>query len=182
MNVYKFNPVTKEYEGIQQAQLDPIQTKKQGKNIYFLPINSTFEIPPEKQEGKAIIFENENWLLKTDFRGKKAYNSEGLLIIDYIGDLQGSDKLLTQEQITGLDNGTLIWKNGQIVAYVKPISEQVAELENQVETLNRKLIRDIRVVLNPNATIEEKAQAQTYYNEKMEQIEELVEEINELKN
>ena len=64
MNAYKFNPITKEYEGIQQAQLDPIQTKKQGKNIYLLPINSTFEIPPEKEEGKAIVFENDNWLLK----------------------------------------------------------------------------------------------------------------------
>lgn len=180
MNVYKFNPITKEYEGIQQAQLDPIQTKKQGKNIYLLPINSTFEIPPEKQEGKAIIFENDNWLLKTDYRGRKAYNNEGLLIISYIGDLKGSDKLLTEEQIEGIENGTLIWKNGEIVKYEKSKEELKAEYEQQIEVLNNKLIRDIRVLLNPNATQKEKDEAQQYYNSKMSQIEELTELINNL--
>ena len=68
------------------------------------------------------------------------------------------------------------------IPYVPTTQEQVAELENQVEEINQKLIRDIRVILNPNASAEEKAQAQEYYNEKMEQIEELVEQINELKN
>lgn len=70
-------------------------------------------------------------------------------------------------------------------APIKPeptIPEQVAELENQVEILNRKLVRDIRVILNPNANAEEKAQAQEYYNEKMERIDGLIEQINELKN
>ena len=181
MNVYKFNPVTKEYEGIQLAQLDPIQTKKQGKNIYLLPINSTFEIPPEKQEGKAIIFENENWLLKTDFRGKKAYNNKGLLIIDYIGDLKGSDKLLSEEQIEGLNNRTLIWKDGEIVKYEKSKEELKSEYENQIEILNNKLIRDMRVLLNPKATQQEKEEAQEYYNSKMTQIEELTDKINNLK-
>lgn len=180
MNAYKFNPITKEYEGIQQAQLDPIQTKKQGKNIYLLPINSTFEIPPEKQEGKAIIFENENWLLKADFRGKKAYNNEGLLTIDYIGDLKEGDILLTDEQIEGLNNRTLIWKDGEIVKYEKSKEELKAEYEQQIEILNGKLIRDIRVLLNPNATQKEKEEAQEYYNSKIIQIEELTDLINNL--
>lgn len=180
MNAYKFNPITKEYEGIQQAQLDPIQTKKQGKNIYLLPINSTFKIPPEKQEGKAIIFENENWLLKTDFRGKKAYNNKGLLTIDYIGDLKEGDILLTDEQIEGLNNGTLIWKNGEIIKYEKSKEELKAEYEQQIEILNGKLIRDIRVLLNPNATQKEKDEAQEYYNSKIIQIEEFTNLINNL--
>lgn len=180
MNAYKFNPITKEYEGIQQAQLDPIQTKKQGKNIYLLPINSTFEIPPEKQEGKAIVFENENWLLKADFRGKKAYNNKGLLIIDYIGDLKDDDKLLTNEQIEGLNNRTLVWKEGKIVKYEKSKEELKAEYEQQIEILNGKLIRDIRVLLNPKATQKEKDEAQEYYNSKIIQIEELTDLINNL--
>lgn len=180
MNAYKFNPITKEYEGIQQAQLNPIQTEKQGKEVYLLPINSTFEIPPEKEEGKAIIFENNKWLLKTDYRGRKAYNNQGLLIIDYIGDLQGSDKLLTEEQIEGLNNRTLIWKNGEIVKYEKSKEELKAEYEQQIEVLNNKLIRDIRVLLNPNASQKEKDEAQQYYNSKMSQIEELTELINNL--
>jgi hypothetical protein len=180
MNAYKFNPITKEYEGTQQAQLNPIQTEKQGKEVYLLPINSTFEIPPEKEEGKAIVFENNKWLLKTDYRGRKAYNNEGLLIISYIGDLKGSDKLLTEEQIEGIENGTLIWKNGEIVKYEKSKEELKTEYEQQIEVLNNKLIRDIRVLLNPNASQKEKDEAQQYYNSKMSQIEELTELINNL--
>lgn len=180
MNAYKFNKETKEYEGTQEAQLDPIQTEKQKKEIYLLPINSTFEIPPEKQEGKAIVFENGNWLLKADFRGKKAYNNEGLLIIDYIGDLKEGDILLTDEQIEGLNNGTLIWKNGEIIKYEKSKEELKAEYEQQIEILNGKLIRDIRVLLNPNATQKEKGEAQEYYNSKIIQIEELTDLINNL--
>lgn len=180
MNAYKFNPITNEYEGIQEAQLNPIQTEKQGKDVWLLPINSTFEIPPEKEEGKAIVFENDNWLLKTDYRGRKAYNNEGLLIISYIGDLKGSDKLLTEEQIEGIENGTLIWKNGEIVKYKKSKEELKAEYEQQIEVLNNKLIRDIRVLLNPNASQKEKDEAQQYYNSKMSQIEELTELINNL--
>lgn len=181
MNAYKFNPITNEYEGIQEAQLNPIQTKKQKKNIYLLPINSTFEIPPEKEEGKAIVFEDNKWVLKTDYRGRKAYNNEGLLIIEYIGDLKGSDKLLTEEQIEGLNNRTLIWKNGEIVKYEKSKEELKREYEGQIEELNNKLIRDIRVLLNPNASQEEKEEAQEYYNSKMTQINELTELINNLK-
>ena len=181
MNAYKFNKETKEYEGIQEAQLDPIQTEKQKKEIYLLPINSTFEIPPEKEEGKAIVFENGNWLLKADFRGKKAYNNEGLLIINYIGDLKGSDKLLSEEQIEGLNNRTLIWKDGEIIKYEKSKEELKSEYENQIEILNNKLIRDMRVLLNPKATQQEKEEAQEYYNSKMTQIEELTNKINNLK-
>lgn len=183
MLAYKYKEITYEYEGTQECQLDPLETKKQGQDVWLLPVQCTFEVPPQSQEGKAIVFENDVWVLKNDYRGKRAYNDKGLLTINYIGDLQGSDKLLTQEQIEGLDNGILVWKDGQIIPKPAPtIPEQVAELEAQVEKLNRKLIRDIRVILNPNASTEEKAQAQIYYNEKMEQIEELIEEINELKN
>lgn len=180
MNAYKFNPITKEYEGIQQAQLNPIQTKKQGKDVYLLPINSTFEIPPEKQEGKAIVFEDNKWVLKTDYRGRKAYNNEGLLIIEYIGDLKSSDKLLTEEQIEGLNNRMLVWKNGEIVKYEKSKEELKSEYENQIEILNNKLIRDIRVILNPKATQKEKEEAQEYYNAKITQIEKFTNLINNL--
>lgn len=180
MNAYKFNKETKEYEGIQEAQLDPIQTEKQKKEVYLLPGNSTFEIPPEKEEGKAIVFENNNWVLKTDYRGKKAYNNKGLLIIDYIGDLKESDKLLSEEQIEGLNNRTLIWKDGEIVKYEKSKEELKVEYEQQIEILNRKLIRDIRVLLNPNATQKEKNEAQEYYNSKIIQIEKFTDLINNL--
>lgn len=57
MEAYSFN---KEgiYTGIHICQLDQIQTRKTGKNVYLLPANSTWEKPPEHNEDKQIAIWN----------------------------------------------------------------------------------------------------------------------------
>lgn len=130
MIAYKYDEKTKEYMGTISCQLDPVETRKQGKEVWLHPLLSTFEEPPQAQEGKAIVFENNAWKKKNDYRGKRAYNDEGLLVIDYIGNLHGSDKLLTAKQIECIDNGTMIWKDGQIIPKPEPtIKEQIIALE-----------------------------------------------------
>lgn len=69
MNVYKYNEKTKEYIGTEQAQLDPLETKKQQKNIYLLPANATFKEPPEAHEGFARVWNGEAWEQVEDNRG-----------------------------------------------------------------------------------------------------------------
>lgn len=51
----------KKYIGTRQAQLNPIQTKKQGKEIYLMPANSTTIEPPEFKDGYEIIWNGSNW-------------------------------------------------------------------------------------------------------------------------
>lgn len=186
MIAYKYNKETFEYLNLtQQAQIDPMATKRAGSPVYLCPANATFIEPLEPKKGYAIVFNKENncWEHIIDYRGRRAYNDTGLITINYIGKMQGSDKLLTKKQIEGIDNGTLIWQDGQIVEKPAPtIPEQVATLENQIEQLNIKMLRDIIILNNPNATEQEKQQAQTYFNEKLTQKQALVDEINELKN
>jgi len=186
MIAYKYEEKTLEYTGqVEEAQLDPMMTKLKGKEIYSCPKNCTFTKPLNKKEGYAIVYDkNRNgWLYEIDYRGKRAYNDEGLITINYIGNLQGSDKLLTQEQIEGLDNGTLIWQDGQIIPKPAPtVEEQIAELERQIEELNQKMLRDIIILNDENASQEEKEQAQQYFNNKIAQKQILVDKINELKN
>lgn len=69
MNVYKYNEETKEYIRTEQAQLDPLETKKQQKNIYLLPANATFTAPPAEKEGFARVWGGENWQEVEDHRG-----------------------------------------------------------------------------------------------------------------
>ena len=45
MNVYKYDELTKEYTGVETAQLDPLESKAQGKEVYLLPANATFKKP-----------------------------------------------------------------------------------------------------------------------------------------
>ena len=69
MNVYKYDEKTKEYISTETALLDPLETKKAGKNIYLLPANATFTVPPAKKEGFAIVWNGEAWQEVEDHRG-----------------------------------------------------------------------------------------------------------------
>lgn len=64
----------------------------------------------------------------------------------------------------------------------KPNELQIAELEKQIEELNTKMLRDIIILNDENASQTEKEQAQQYFNNKLTQKQELVDRINELKN
>lgn len=55
------------------CQTDPVASEKSGKTVYLLPGNSTFEVPPEKEEGYVIIFESGHWVKKHDYKGKTYY-------------------------------------------------------------------------------------------------------------
>ena len=69
MNVYRYDEKTKEYIGYEQALLDPLETKKQGNNIYLLPANATFTKPPAEKEGYAIVWNGKAWQEVEDHRG-----------------------------------------------------------------------------------------------------------------
>lgn len=55
------------------CQTDPVASKKSGETVYLLPGNSTFEAPPEKEDGYVIIFENGHWVKKHDYKGRTYY-------------------------------------------------------------------------------------------------------------
>lgn len=70
MQVYKYNEKTKEYIGAEQALIDPLETELQGKTIYLLPANATFE-KPNLQDGFASVFNGIQWENIEDNRGKE---------------------------------------------------------------------------------------------------------------
>ena len=70
MQVYKYDEQTKEYIGEESAMLDPLETEKQGKEIYLLPANATFE-KPSLQDGFASVWNGEQWENIEDNRGKE---------------------------------------------------------------------------------------------------------------
>ena len=69
MQVYKYDEQTKEYICTEQALINPLESELQGKEIYLLPANATFE-KPNLQEGFASVF-NGKWENIEDNRGKE---------------------------------------------------------------------------------------------------------------
>ena len=76
MNVYKYDEITKEYTGVETAQLDPLESKVQGKEVYLLPANATFTAPLVVKEGYTQVFKDGVWNYVEDNRGKEYWLPE----------------------------------------------------------------------------------------------------------
>jgi hypothetical protein len=86
---------------------------------------------------------------------------------------------MTEQDVEEAYNGSWYLKG---YAPQKPNTLIISELEKQIEELNTKMLRDIIILNDATATEQEKEQAQTYFNNKLAQKQELVDRINELKN
>lgn len=73
MIFYIYDEKTKEYTGTQNAFIDPLETKKQGKNVYLVPANATDKKPLKAKENQAVIFNGTEWEIIADYRGKTYY-------------------------------------------------------------------------------------------------------------
>ena len=108
-----------------------METKKQGKPVYLLPANATFDRPPAAEDGKAVIFED-GWKQVVDNRGKTAVNAErGIFEIDYLGEKEG-DTIVTAEMQNGLDDGTFVVEQGRIVEEPRQMKAAERRLERNM--------------------------------------------------
>lgn len=71
MYCYNFDPETKEFTHAELCNVDPLETKLAGHDVFLLPANATFVTPPEPQEGYAIVWNGEAWRYVEDYRGKE---------------------------------------------------------------------------------------------------------------
>lgn len=74
MLVYKFNEKGL-FVGTEETELDPLESELQGKEIYLLPPNATFDAP-EKKAGFAPVWDGEKWNQVEDHRGTKYWLPE----------------------------------------------------------------------------------------------------------
>lgn len=76
MNVYKYDELTKEYTGVETAQLDELESKAQCKEVFLLPANATFK-KPQLVEGYANV-----WT-------EKVVDNDGSLTWEHVLDKRG---------------------------------------------------------------------------------------------
>ena len=89
MLVYNYDKITKEFLNTSHANIDILESEKQGKEVYILPAHATFKAPPQKQEGYTSCFssQKDNWEKVEDHRGQIVYNKDDLseYVIEEIG-------------------------------------------------------------------------------------------------
>ncbi len=118
MKLYLYDEITKEYVEEIEAYLDPEETKIQGKKVYMYPANATDIEPPTTKEHEIVIFENDNWVIKPDYRG--LYQCSADLIatpIDKFGELEEGYIVITEEQYNKIleDNLYYVVLDGELV-------------------------------------------------------------------
>lgn len=89
MLIYNYDKETKCYIYESEAHLDPLESKKQSKNVYLIPSNCTIQHPPLFNENEIPVWNIDNWEIKKDFRGETVYSktNKSAVIVDYIGNI-----------------------------------------------------------------------------------------------
>lgn len=87
MIFYTYDEKTKELKGTQNAFIDPLETKKQGKNVYLIPQNGTEKEPPKTKKNQAVIFNGSEWEIVADYRNKTYYIGTEQHEMKELGDL-----------------------------------------------------------------------------------------------
>ena len=87
MIFYIYDEKTKEYIGTQNAFIDPLETKKQGKNVYLVPANATDKKPLKTKKNQAVIFNCSEWEIIADYRNKTYYIGTEQHEMKELGDL-----------------------------------------------------------------------------------------------
>lgn len=77
MIFYIYNEKTKEFTGTQNGFIDPLETKKQGKDVYLVPANST-NIKPTlnpSTDNDMLVFNGKEWQIKPRFELNGVYKN-----------------------------------------------------------------------------------------------------------
>ena len=87
MQIYHYNPVTREYLRTTNARLDPLASKKAGHDVFLIPAHATDTKPPVVQAGEVPIYsQGSGWSSVPDHRGETWYdqNTREPVVIDSI--------------------------------------------------------------------------------------------------
>ena len=103
MNLYNYDENTKEYLYTSVAEADPEETKIQGKFIPLIPANCTeIPIPTYNSDNQIPIFENDNWVIKPDYR-KNYYKVNNKLNVEDIITIGEQEGYYIVDKATGED-------------------------------------------------------------------------------
>ena len=103
MQAYMYSITTHEFLESVPCFPDPVRSRKEGREVYLLPANSTFTEPPAKRTGYIAVWDGSEWTETEDHRGVQywpkgaPYNSSPLEIKE-LGPLPEGAALTRPEQ------------------------------------------------------------------------------------
>lgn len=133
MEIYNYSFDTHEYIGSSDASLDPMATKREGKDVWLVPANATLLKPPKTTKYKTTVFENGTWVIKDDYRGEYICNDTlDVIYVEQIGEIPDGFFRITEKQAEQITKDPLwyIVQDGKLIKnpdYDKQKEEQRKE-------------------------------------------------------
>lgn len=137
MLIYNYDSITKEYTNSCNADLDPEETKRQGKNVYLIPANATTKKPPKAKEHEVVIYNN-GWEIVADFRGLYMVNSDMQpQKVEEIGELPEGYAVATEEQAQKIleDDLFYIIQDGALIPNPNYEEQKAARERERIDNL-----------------------------------------------
>lgn len=95
MIIYHCDKQTREYLRSFEARIDPLETQKQGRDVFLIPAHTTDVAPPETGKNEAAVFDGQAWKIIPDCRGAEYYLENGQQVkISALGETIPKDALL----------------------------------------------------------------------------------------
>lgn len=117
MKIYHYDKFTNLFTYECDADIDPIETLKAGRPVYYTPANATIVKPPVTQGFEKAIYNN-GWEITYDYRGEYAVNSDMEVIqIQEIGALPEGYIHITEEEASRINENPIYYiiQDGQLV-------------------------------------------------------------------
>lgn len=132
MLVYMYNN-DKNFIGSRMAQIDPVQTKKQGKEIYLMPANATTVSPMASKDGFNIVWNGLSWEYQeiTKTKGPEPY-------VPTEEDLKWNRMCEIQARINELSQDFVQASIGAIIVDSEERKVEFKTLHNELRTLLEK--------------------------------------------
>lgn len=85
MDVFNYNPVTREFVGVSAADQDPLDAEN-----YLIPADATVVTPPSVTAKQVAIYGDGAWTVLADYRGEVWYDADRKpVVVDSIGEPTG---------------------------------------------------------------------------------------------
>ena len=137
MIFYTYDDKTKEYTGTQNAFIDPLESEKQGKDVYLVPANST-NIKPTldpSTDNDMLVFNGKEWQIKPRFELNGIYKN----IDNRIHDFCSKNGYHLEQVENGFKICTPAQKSDDEVA-LEELEQQEATLNAQIAQLKDQLL------------------------------------------
>lgn len=132
---YSYNAEKNAFSGKYPALRNPRRQSE-----FLLPAMATFKEPPKTKQNEVAVWNSEDWVVESDFRGKFQVDIETkeVSMIDYIGKIKKGFQIITEEVAEDLKSNPDKYKKIENSLVDISNTEEYSELLRSKEIVNRK--------------------------------------------